>query len=231
MLNFPKNQFVPKTKEERNSVDCTDTQNATRFSTQLLADPAQNHKLPFIPCNYRIFPISQKHSTFSGMPYGKIGTVSSAACGPLAVEYALRLMGFPVSLEEILQECVEKGYRGYVYDDSNNIIDGAGTENVLFSNLAQELSGSIREIMVALSKGPVTLLMDNSIYHDDSSRKGNHFITLVGIDENENAILMDGNLIVTHSEEALVIKNFRKILPGIKGAWGWEHSKVKGYLS
>ena len=74
---------------------------------------------PIVPKG--IFPISQKNSAFSDLPYGKISTVSNAGCGPLAMEYAFRVNGFNVDFEELVNEVSKKGYRGYIYDEAGNI--------------------------------------------------------------------------------------------------------------
>ena len=229
MLDFPKNIKEVTNKAQREEVDFEYLLQTNNFKKEILK--SKNCELQKIEPQYMdIYPISQKHSIYSSMIYGKSGTISEAGCGPLAIEYALRYLGFSVKFEEIIKQCIDKGYRAYEFDDNNNIIRGAGTENYIFNVIAEELSGNIKEFMEKLSKGPVTLLISNSIYHEDVNREGNHYITMIGIDENENAFLMDGNLIVNDPSEALVIKDFRKLIPGIQTAWSWDETKIKTYL-
>lgn len=225
MLNFPMNSFIPKNQKERNWLDLTEARQQEWFKSNLL-NSLNSVKAPVVsPLTTQEVPISQKFSKYSRLPYGLVGTVGDAGCGPLAVEYALRVMGFSISFEDILHECVSKGYRAYVYSDSDEIIDGAGTEHLLFSNLAIRLS-DLNEIFDFLKKGcPITLLVSNAVYHGNPERKGNHFVTLIGIDENENALIMDGNLTA-----CLVKKPLAEILLGINNAWAWEKTKMNAYL-
>lgn len=231
-MNFPKGSF-PKNKEERKYIDELELQKREKFHETILKNIKQSYKIFTIeklPLN--VFPLSQKYSPYSNLPYGKISTIGQAGCGPLAVEYSLRLLGFTFNFKDIVSECVEKNYRGYIYNDNNEIIDGSGTKYSLFSNIATELY-NLDEILYFLEKGcPITLLIKNSIYHNDMNRSGNHFITLIGIDSSENAILMDGNKILDNSNPstALVRKSFSKLLLGLMGAWAWEKEKIKNLI-
>ena len=231
MLNFPKNQTSPKNQAERKVLDKIEKERRDLFQAKILQDMKEDFEVPVItPITTTIFPISQKFSDYSNLSYGKVSTVAEAGCGPLNVEYAFRLMGFSIDFEEILKECVEKGYRAYIYNEDDEIIDGAGTEYALFTNLANELQG-VSQIITFLKKGcPITVLINNAIYHNDKNRKGNHFITLIGIDKWGNAILMDGNLIKNDISAALVNKPFKDTLFGLRGAWAWEKEKVKKCL-
>lgn len=232
MLNFPKD-IIPKDREERKHIDEVELQKRDNFQETILKNSENNYKVPNIqklPLN--IFPISQRFSCYSSMPYDIFSTISEAGCGPLAVEYALRLLGFSISLEEIVSECLEKSYRGYIYNEKEEIIDGSGTKYTLFSNVATELK-NLDEILTFLEKGcPITILIQNSVYHNDENRKGNHFITLIGIDSDKNAILMDGNKITygNDSSTALVRKPFKQMLLGLRGAWAWEKEKIKNFI-
>jgi len=230
MLNIPKNTIIPKNQKERKEVNTIYGEQQKRFREKM-TNSCTAEELPIIPAKVSdIYPISQKVSKQSEMSYGEIGTIGGAGCGPLAFEYALRVLDFSVEFEEIVHECVEKGYRAYIFDEENNIIDGCGTENCIFDVVAQELSGELNELISALAEGPITLLVNNTIYHNDEKRRGNHFITMIGLNENGEAILMDGNLIVNDPSEALVMKDFRKLIPGIQTAWSWNKTKVKTYL-
>lgn len=232
-MNFPKNLFVPKTNRERQLIDISIPEKRNKFNAQMLKDLERGFEIPrveIIPQN--VYPYSQKYSNYSYIKYGKIGDIGSAGCGPLAVEYAIRLLGFSVSFEEIVEEIVEKGYRAYIFNDNDEIINGAGTEYSLFDNLATELN-NVQELIISIKNGcPVTLLISNAIYHDDDKRKGNHFITIIGIDDEENAILMDGNKIEREndSKSAVTKIKFTKIISGLYGAWYWDKEKVKSYL-
>ncbi len=232
MLHFPQD-IIPKNREEREHIDSIAIQRRDMFQATILKDRKKAYTIPIVQkLPLDIFPISQQFSGYSFLPYGLFGTIGQAGCGPLAVEYAFRLLGFSVDLEEIVSECVEKGYRGYIYDDDNNIVDGSGTKYALFSNIATELS-NLEEIIRFLEKGcPITVLIQNDVYNDDENRTGNHFVTLVGIDSCQNAILMDGNTIIHHANPyaALQRRPFHEMLLGLKGAWAWEKEKVKAYL-
>lgn len=232
MLNFPKD-IIPKNRAERKYIDYIELQKREKFQETILKDIKKDYKVSTIeklPLN--VFPISQKFSCYSSLPYGIFSTIGEAGCGPLAVEYALRLLGFSFSLEEIVLECLEKSYRGYIYDENEEIIDGSGTKYSLFSNVATELT-NLDELLTFLQKGcPITILIQNNIYHCDENRKGNHFVTLIGIDSMENAILMDGNKIIDmdNPSTALIRKPFNEILLGLRGAWAWEKEKIKNLI-
>ena len=229
MLDFPKNIKEVTNKAQREKVDLEYLIQQNNFKKEI--SKCKNSKVKKItPKSTNIYPISQKHSIYSEIIYGKSGTIGEAGCGPLAIEYALRFLGFSIKFEEIIKQCIEKGYRAYEFDDNNNIISGAGTENYIFNVVAEQLTGNLEQFMDKLAEGPITLLISNSIYHEDASREGNHYITMIGIDENENAILMDGNLIKTKDTQALIYKNFRQIMSGIQNAWYWDISKIKTYI-
>lgn len=226
MLNLVPNLHIPISLEEREIIDNLDIQRVEAWQKNFVQSVSQ---LTCIPCirNFSfemMFPISQKFSEYSSLPYGKIGNVAEAGCGPLAVEYALRLLGHSYGFNEVLDECVTKGYRAYVFDKHGVIIDGAGSEHSLFYNNAITLQG-VHDFFKYLRSGcPITLLVNNTIYHDDENRRGNHFVTLIGIDENGNLLIMDGNLISDEMlpSAAFVKKNFRKMASGIRCAWAWK---------
>ena len=232
MLNFPKD-IIPKNREEREHIDKMELQKRDKFQETILKNSKNNYRIHnILKLPLDVFPISQKFSSYSSMPYGIFSTIGEAGCGPLAVEYALRLLGFSVSLEEIVAECLEKSYRGYLYNEKEEIIDGSGTKYTLFSNVATELT-NLDEILTFLEIGcPITILIQNSVYHNDENRKGNHFITLIGIDSDKNAVFMDGNKItdINNSSTALVRKPFNQMLLGFRGAWAWEKEKIKNLI-
>lgn len=226
MLKLTPNFHVPITQQEREMIDNKDLERLDIWQKSFIKEFSQ---VTTIPCVRNLsfevqFPISQKFSKYSSLPYGEIGTVSEAGCGPLAVEYALRLLGYSCSFTEVLNECVKKGYRAYVFDDCGHIVDGVGSEHSLFHNNATTIHGMHDLISYLRESCPITLLVNNTIYHDDQNRKGNHFVTLVGIDDCENLLIMDGNLITDSSYPyaAFVKKNFRKMAPGIRYAWAWK---------
>ena len=232
MINFPKDQS-PKNRIERIEHDKKELKKRDEFQMNILNDMKHNYEIPVVQkLPLDVYPIAQKCSKYSKLPYGLISTVQNAGCGPLAVEYALRLIGFQIDFVSVLNECVIKGYRGYIRDEEDKIIDGLGTKYSLFSNIATELT-NLEDILSFLQKGvPITILIQNSVYHNDEKRKGNHFITLVGVDKEKNAILMDGYRIETENDlsNALVRKTFEEMLLGLRGAWAWESEKVKIYL-
>lgn len=226
MLKFLPNSSIPSNNQEREKIDKEDIERLDLWNAELQREAKSMESIPYIPAivSADTFPISQKFSKYSSLPYGRIDTVGRVGCGPLAVEYALRILRQHYTFEEILEECVQKGYRAYIFDDSGNIIDGAGTEHSLFHNNAITLKGA-QDLIKHLQAGhPITLLVNNTIYHNDEKRKGNHFVTLIGIDEDCNLIIMDGNLITDESNptSALTKRNFWKMAAGIRCAWAWE---------
>ena len=230
MLDFPQNQFQVKSKKAREELDKTEEIWKKNFQGRLMKSSLGVEAGIIAPLTETTFPISQKHSAYSDMPYGRKGTVGEGGCGPLAVEYALRLMGLDVTFLDVLEQCDYKGYRAYEFNSRNQIIGACGTEYALFNNLAIEVF-SYSEMLRALENGkPVTLLVSNAIYYNDSSRKGNHFVTMIGVGIGEEALIMDGNRIVNSNEEAKVAIPLKELLPGIKAAWFWEKENVKSYL-
>lgn len=231
-MNFPQN-IVPRNSRERKYINTLEFHKRECFHKTILENMKHIHIIsPIEKLPLNVFPISQKYSQYSNLPYGKISTIGQAGCGPLAVEYALRLLGFSFNFKDIISECVDKNYRDYIYNDNDEIIDGSGTKYSLFSNIATELY-NLDELLYFLEKGcPITILIQNSIYHDDENRSGNHFVTLIGIDSFQNAILMDGNKIADNSNPstALVRKPFTKMLLGLRGAWAWEKEKIKNLI-
>ena len=217
----PKNDVERKTKMFLEGIAQED------FVARIARELQIGIEFPFIAPVTGEYPTSQNFSKYRDMPYGETGTIGGAGCGPLAIEYSLRVMGIEVDFEDIVCECVGKGYRGYRYDEQDNIIGGCGTENEVF-DLAESL-GSISRIIAALKKGyMVTVLVANKVYHSDTARSGNHFISLVGIDAEGNALFMDGNMItdVNRPEEAFVVRPFKYVATGFKGAWAWNPEKI-----
>lgn len=231
-MNFPYNNS-PKNKKERDKLDAKWENIKMNFQEKVLKE-VQKIKLHEIKPlqNGKIYPISQKHSKFSKINYGKLDTIGDSGCGPLAVEYALRLLNIHINFGKIVEECVSKGYRAYIYDDLGKIIDGCGTEYELFDNLANRLNSILEIIQYLQNRNPVTLLVENSKYHEDEKKNGNHFVTIIGIDQKNNAIIMDGNLITQVSNKSMAVKyiQFKKLITGIKLAWGWNKEKVESYL-
>lgn len=226
MLKLLPNSHVAKNNQEREAIDKADIEKLDLWQEKFHQEALQMSSIPYIPAitPTNMFPIRQKFSKYSSLPYGKIGNIAEAGCGPLAVEYALRVLGHSYTFEEVIDECVQKGYRAYVYDDLGNVIDGVGSEHALFHNNATTLQGA-KDLVKYLQRGcPITLLVNNTIYHNDERRRGNHFVTLIGIDENQNLLIMDGNLITDEKapSTALVKKNFWKMVNGIRCAWAWE---------
>ena len=230
-MNFPFD-LTPSNKHERQIID--EQAIRERDEAEAMFADAVNRNDEFLIPNVQKLPldvylISQKHSpSYSSIPYGLYSDIASAGCGPLALEYALRLLGYNVSFEELVEECVKKGYRGYVYDENDKIIDGSGTKYSLFSNLAEEVK-SFEAFIDYIERGlPITCLVKNSVYRGPGY-KLNHFITIMGCD-GENFVLMDGNKIVASNNEALIKFPFWKLVPGFRGAWVWKKEKVASFM-
>lgn len=232
MLEIPKNTFIPRNQEERRKIEIEEKKKMDLFQEKIENELGNIKIIPVenvVPNG--IFPISQKCSEYSNLPYGKIGTIKSSACGALALEYAFRVNGYNLNFKELIWEIVEKGYRGYIFNDVGKIVDGCGTEYSLFDSVAVRVE-NLYEIVEHLRTSMICILVENEIYHQDETRKGNHFINLIGIDQKQNAIFMDGNQITNngHPEEAVVKKKFNEIVLGFRCAWVWEKEKMKRCL-
>lgn len=232
MLKIPMNEVITTNKAERKQLDAKEKEQLELFQKMMRMD-LPNVQIPEIKPTVPLdlYPMSQKKSEYAHLPYGKVSDIADAGCGPLALEYAFRANGMKVNFPKLIKEVVDKGYRAYIYDDDGNIVDGSGTEYALFDNLGIRLF-SVYDILECLDAGDcVCILIQNSVYHQDAKRKGNHFVTLIGIDEEKNAIMMDGNLIVDeHPEAALVRKPFMEMALGIRSAWGWDKKKLKTFI-
>lgn len=232
MLNFPDITYQEE-KEVRQKYNRIEEEHRKFYHCKMLSEMEKYIAIPAVrklPLDR--FPISQKHSSFSKLPYGLIGTVADAGCGVLAAEYALRLIDIYIDFRDILNECVRKGYRAYIYDENNKIVDGFGTKTALFDNMAVKCKDLLEIVLFLKSGAPITLLIENSVYNNDPDAKGCHYITLVGVDENENAIIMDGNRISDAQVPlyAFCVIPFMDLLKGLEGAWAWNKDKAKGYL-
>lgn len=220
MLIFPLNKNKVNNKKEREYLDKKEAKKRDNFQFSIKLALSKISIPDIEPITLSVFPISQKNSEYSNLPYGKIGTIAEAGCGPLALEYAYRLLGNHLVFPEIVDMCVQNGYRAYIFDDDGNIIDGAGTECSLFDNAAYELN-NLWQIFYYLERlCPITLLVENTIYLNDSTKKGNHFVTLIGI-KNGNALIMDGNKYFTNILQSLVIVPFKEVAKSFRGAWAW----------
>lgn len=220
MLIFPLNTNQVTNKKAREYLDKKEAKKRDNFQASIIAS-VSNTIIPDVnPLTLSVFPISQKNSEYSNLPYGKIGTIAEAGCGPLALEYAYRLLGNHLAFPEIVDMCVQNGYRAYIFDDDGNIIDGAGTEYALFDNAAYELN-NLWQIFYYLERlCPITILVENAIYLGDSTKKGNHFVTLIGI-KNGNALIMDGNKYLMNPLQAFVKVPFTEVAKSFRGAWAW----------
>lgn len=227
MLALPINKLKASNKIEQEKIDLKDKEDIKRFRDNILKELETIKTIPEIKAlTIDIYPLSQKISEYSHLPYGNFGTVKEAGCGPLALEYALRVQKYNINFKEILDECVKKDYRAYVYDDEGKIIDGCGTYNNLFSDVGIELK-SIKEIFEYLqNNSPVTLLIN----YDETIHTSNHFVTLIGIEDNK-LIIMDGNLIQTNEKEALIKLDFYENITKIKGAWSYSKNKLDKFIT
>ena len=232
MLNFPDIAYQ-NLKEVRQKYNRIEEENRKFCHCRMLDAIEKGTKIPEVKeLPLDIFPISQKCSKVSKLPYGQIGTIAEAGCGVLAVEYALRLIEINIDFRDIMDECIKKGYRAYIYDENDKIIEGSGTKTALFDNLAMECK-DVFEIIICLGGGkPITLLIENTVYRNDPGANGCHYVTLVGIDDRENAIIMDGNRITDPEvpKQALCMIPFKTMLKGLEGAWFWDKEKALGYL-
>lgn len=234
MLRIPRNEVIPRNKQERKRLDAIEGKRLELFQRMMLLD-LRNAQIPEVKptVSLDLYPISQKKSEYSQLPYGKVSDIADAGCGLIAVEYAYRANGIQVDFPELVKEVVEKGYRAYVYDNDDNIVDGSGTEYALFDNLGIRLS-RLSEILECLkAQAIVCILIQNSVYHQDEKKLGNHFVILLGIDNDKNAIIMDGNKITDtkHPEDALVRKPFEKMALGIRAAWKFDKKKLETFVS
>lgn len=229
MLEIPMNEKFPKNKEERDRQDFLDDMDLEYFRARSKLEVEQLRVREVEPLVYDLFPISQKASMFSELPYGKVGTIGEAGCGPLALEYALRANGILVDFEELVNEIARKGYRAYMYNKEGNIIDGCGTEYSLFDNFGYRLYSISQAVRELEAKSMICTLVQNSVYHQNINAKGRHFVNLVGIDKAKNAIVMDGNLIwdEKYPDEAIKKIPVKEFLLAIRAAWVWDKRKME----
>lgn len=229
MLEIPMNERIPKNKEERDRQDFLDDMDLEYFRARSKLEMAYLKTYAVEPLVHGIFPISQKESEFSELPYGKVGTIGEAGCGPLALEYALRANGIQVDFKELVKEIARKGYRAYMYNKEGAIIDGCGTEYSLFDNFGYRLSCVSQVVRELKNKSMICTLVQNSIYRRNINAKGRHFVNLIGIDKAQNAIIMDGNLIwdERYPKEAINKIPVKEFLSGIRAAWAWDFMKMK----
>ena len=232
MLEIPMNEKFPKNKEERDRQDFIDDMDLEYFraKSKMEIEHLKFHAVE--PLTSGIFPISQKVSVFSDLPYGKIGTIGEAGCGPIALEYALRANGIQVDFEELVREIAHKGYRAYLYNIQGNIIDGCGTEYCLFDNFGYRLNSVSQVIRELEAKSMICTLVQNSIYRRNVNAKGRHFVNLIGIDRAQNAIIMDGNLIwdERYPDEAIKKIPVKEFASAIRAAWVWDKRKMEGLV-
>ncbi len=76
MLSLLPNSHVPTTQEEREKIDRLDIERLDLWQESFLQDASH---ITEIPCIRNLvfemtFPISQKFSKYSSLPYGKVGT-------------------------------------------------------------------------------------------------------------------------------------------------------------
>lgn len=221
-VNLPKASVIPKNKEEYEIHSKIEQIKRNSFERQFHESIKSIKNIPEIPQITEEKPISQKNSEYSNIVYGKAGTIGEGGCGALAIEYALRCIGIKCDFKELIKEIDEQGYRAYKLDEQGSILSGDGTEYEIFEILAKELH-SANEIFEYLQQScPVTALVKNNIYHSDINHKGNHFVTIVGIDKNQNFVITDGNLDV----DKPVLRKASTMFQAIRGVWGWK--KYKG---
>ena len=226
-LKLPLNKRKSNNQKERTRLDIEDKQDIENFKNNIKKELKKIKSIPNINLvvSSNNFPISQKYSIYSNLPYGEIGTIKEAGCGPLALEYALRIQNYNIEFKQIVDECTCKGYRAYIYDNDNNVIDGSGTYNNIFTDIGVKLN-TIKEIFEYLKKGsPVTLLIN----YNDTIHKNNHFVTLIGI-ENEKLIIMDGNLIEDDEKQSLIKLDFCDNITKVKSAWGYKKEKLEMFI-
>ena len=87
MLRIPENRFFPKNQADRQRLDQKEQAEMDSFQERMRKDLSKVDIQEIEPAlGIEVFPISQKASEFSDMPYGKVSTVGDAGCGPLAME-------------------------------------------------------------------------------------------------------------------------------------------------
>lgn len=128
---------------------------------------------------------------------GAVGTVEESACIALVAWQILKYYGIEVSVLELKDLIVEKGYRAWKPI-------GIGGMHVLLDNIIAMYRGvkpiedtrlrTVSDVYRELGAGHfVPVLVKNSVYWDDESRKGNHFVLFAAVKNNE-AIVIDSSI-------------------------------------
>lgn len=98
-----------------------------------------------------------------------------SGCAVFCFQQGLTIHGIFSELDELSEEIAEKGY----YHVPSN-----STWHCLFDHYGLRRATHYLEIVDALCRDSIcTVLVKNSVYHNNPDRDGNHFVNLVGIDE------------------------------------------------
>lgn len=138
------------------------------------------------------------------LPYGPTTTLEKSGCAVFCFHHGLTSRGFTLDLKVLAHEIYKKGY----YEE------GKGTYHNLFDHYGLRRATHYNDIIDALSRRSIsTCLIQNSIYHNDSSRTGSHFVNVVGL---------HGNLVVIDDPSiGRTKKFFTDLIQSISIAWIW----------
>lgn len=204
--------------------------------------------------------------------FGAVNTVEKSACIAFVSKVILDFYGVAVSMEDLLTEIEQKGYRQWKltkrsktlsmpnidFDSLKNAFpndeeiqnckslreifeiagdpSGIGGSMFFIDNLIKELCNdtnvetriqTVEKILANLSVGiPVPMRVQNSIYHNDSSRAEGHYVTLFGI-INGTAIVVDSSYDKNSGIRCLPVKQlFAAMLGNENLICAWDLSQI-----
>lgn len=148
-------------------------------------------------------------------------TVASSGCGILIAKFLERIFNneLNISVEELAELAVKKGYRGYRKEKEGSYIP-MGIKPVFFERFIPSLYGysvkrakSVEELIEAIGdyNFPV-LLLSNKIYKGKANSKDSHFVVMVGYNHKE-VFVYDPEY-----KKILYVQSYM-VFPGLRAAW------------
>lgn len=132
-------------------------------------------------------------------------TLRESGCAVFCFYQGLLTQNIYADLEDFTTEVFNKGY----------LEPGKGIWHNLFDHFGLRRASHYQDIVDAICRGSIsTCLVSNSMYHNDSTRTGNHFVNIVGLDGGANVIVDDSHL-------GRQFMNFKAFLDAVLVSWIW----------